>query len=82
MTSREIRLFDVTFKEASGQYRPGDVVHGTVLLDIGAPPKMKGVKLHLQGVSRVSWDEKRSYTKAALVTYLIKTWRYTWMSKS
>jgi len=60
MTSREISFFDVSFKDATATYKAGDVVAGNVTLVLTADLKMKGVKMFLQGVSRINWDEKRS----------------------
>jgi len=65
MTAKEVRRFDISFKDPTASYKCGDVVSGNVLLDLGQDLKMKGVKFNLQGVSRVSWDEKRSYSKGA-----------------
>jgi len=65
MTSREISFFDVSFKDATATYKAGDAVSGNVTLNLNADLKMKGVKMFLQGVSRVNWDEKRAYTKGS-----------------
>jgi hypothetical protein len=63
--SREIRRFDVVFKDPSAIFKPGDVVAGQVQLELNAEIKIRGVKLFLQGISRVSWDEQKSYTKGS-----------------
>jgi len=65
MTSKEVKRFDISFKDPMASYKAGDVVCGNVMLDLGQDLKMKAVKFNLQGVSRVSWDEKRSYSKGA-----------------
>jgi len=61
----EISFFDVSFKDPSATYKAGDVVAGKVNLHLNMELKMKGVKMFLQGASRVNWDEKRSYTKGS-----------------
>jgi len=65
MTAKEIKRFDISFKDPMASYKCGDVVAGNVILDLAQDLKMKGVKFNLQGISRVSWDEQRSYSKGA-----------------
>ena len=40
--ARELRRFDVTFKDYSATYKAGDIVDGTVHLDCGQDVKCKG----------------------------------------
>ncbi len=40
--ARELRRFDVTFKDYSATYKAGEVVEGTVHLDCGQDVKCKG----------------------------------------
>jgi len=58
MAAREISLFDIALKDYTATYKAGDVVAGNVTLNLNADLKMKGVKLVLQGASRVNWNEK------------------------
>jgi hypothetical protein len=63
--SREIRRFDVYFKDPNACYKAGDVVAGSVQLDLGQELKLKGIRLALHGIARVHWDESRAYTKGS-----------------
>ncbi len=40
--SREVRRFDVVFKDPTAVFKPGDVVAGNVTLELTQEVKMKG----------------------------------------
>lgn len=65
MTAKEIRRLDINFRDPNATYRAGDVITGSINLDLGAEFKVKGIKLYLNGIARVQWDEKRAYTKGS-----------------
>lgn len=72
MMSREIRRFDIQFKDPMASFKPGDVLAGSVHLELSQELKMRGVKLFLQGISRVALKEERSYTKGSSTNVLRK----------
>lgn len=53
------------FRDPMATYKAGDVVTGSVFLELAQEFKIKSVRLFLNGVSRVHWDEKRAYTKGS-----------------
>eukprot|EP00918_Siedleckia_nematoides_P039565 GHVU01086052.1.p1 GENE.GHVU01086052.1~~GHVU01086052.1.p1 ORF type:complete len:344 (+),score=42.08 GHVU01086052.1:303-1334(+) len=63
--AREIKRFDIYFKDPNTTYRAGDVVSGSVQLELNQELKLRGIRLNLHGVSRTGWDEKRAYTKGS-----------------
>jgi len=61
--AREVRRFDIFFADPNATYKAGDQVKGMIYLELAQEFKIKGVKLCLHGISRVGWDENKSYTK-------------------
>jgi hypothetical protein len=63
--SREIQRLEIIFKEPMATFKAGDVVAGSVQMDLVQEFKLKGIKLILHGTARAYWDEQRAYTKGS-----------------
>lgn len=53
----KVKYVSVVFDGGKTVYKPGDLVSGTVQIDVGVAFKVHGVRVYIYGQSLVKWDE-------------------------
>lgn len=61
----QLDKLEIMFNDPGATYKAGENITGALLLELKDKLKIKGIKLLFMGVGRVSWDEKKAYTKGS-----------------
>ncbi|KAK6180221.1 hypothetical protein SNE40_012413 [Patella caerulea] len=55
-----LSVFAITFSNPQAIFYGGQTIQGSVILELNAEMKMRGIRLHFEGGARVHWTETRS----------------------